>query len=123
MHGGCAIQTIGTSGGRSLLLAGVVVALAATTGAAWLHEVWPRSVVQTVDVRAEKPQPPALTVTTPGEGGGSAAAVTLILSMLRPAVSNSSVICCWPAASVTGTFTVVQFCQPPVAGIETCADT
>jgi hypothetical protein len=51
-------------GGRSLLLAGVVVALAAITGAAWLHEVRPRSVVQpaqTVSTRAEKPQPPALT--------------------------------------------------------------
>jgi hypothetical protein len=52
-------------GGRSLLLAGVVVALAATTGAAWLHEVRPRPVVQpapqTVSTRAERPQPPALT--------------------------------------------------------------
>jgi hypothetical protein len=56
---------IGMPGGRSLLLAGVVVALAATTGAAWLHEVRPRSEVQpaaqTVSTRAEKPQPPALT--------------------------------------------------------------
>ena len=63
--GGCAIQTIGMSGGRSLLLAGVVVALAAITGAAWLHEARPRSVVQpaaqTVSTRAEKPPPPALT--------------------------------------------------------------
>jgi len=48
-------------GARSLLLAGVVVALAAITGAAWLHEVRPRPVVQTVSTRAEKPQPPALT--------------------------------------------------------------
>jgi hypothetical protein len=51
--------------GRSLLLAGVVVALAAITGAAWLHEARPRSVVQSaaqiVSTRAEKPQPPALT--------------------------------------------------------------
>jgi hypothetical protein len=51
--------------GRSLLLAGVVVALAATTGAALLHEVWSRPVVQpaaqAVSARAEKPQPPALT--------------------------------------------------------------
>jgi hypothetical protein len=65
INGGCAIQTIGMPGGRSLLLAGVVVALAATTGAAWLHEVQPQSVVQppaqTVSTRAEKPQPPALT--------------------------------------------------------------
>jgi hypothetical protein len=49
------------SGGRSLLLAGVVAALAATAGAAWLHEVQPRSVAQTVSTPAEKPQPPALT--------------------------------------------------------------
>jgi hypothetical protein len=53
------------SGGRSLLLVGVVVALAATSGAAWLHEVRPRSVLQpaaqTVSTRAERPQPPALT--------------------------------------------------------------
>jgi hypothetical protein len=48
-----------------LLLAGTVVALAATTAAAWLHEMRPRSVVQpvaqAVDTRAEKHQPPALT--------------------------------------------------------------
>ena len=52
-------------GGRSLLLAGVVVALAAITGAALLHEVRSRSVVQpaaqAISTRAEKPQPPALT--------------------------------------------------------------
>jgi len=52
-------------GGRSLLLAGVVVALAAITGAALLHEVRSRSVVQpaaqAVGTRAEKPQPRALT--------------------------------------------------------------
>jgi hypothetical protein len=65
MLGGCAIQTIGMPGARSLLLAGVVVALAATIGAAWLHEVRPRSVVkpaaQTVSMQAEQPQPRALT--------------------------------------------------------------
>ena len=65
IYGGCAILTIGMPGGRSLLLAGVVVALAATSGAAWLHEVRPRPVVQpaaqTVSTRAERPQPPALT--------------------------------------------------------------
>jgi hypothetical protein len=65
MLGGCAIQTIGMPGARSLLLAGVVVALAATIGAAWLHEVRPRSVVkpaaQTVSMQAEQPQPQALT--------------------------------------------------------------
>jgi hypothetical protein len=48
-------------GGRSLLLAGVVVALAATTGAAWLHEARPRPVAQPVAMRTEKAQPPALT--------------------------------------------------------------
>ncbi|MGA2289848.1 MAG: hypothetical protein ABSG20_15495 [Bradyrhizobium sp.] len=51
--------------GRSLLLAGVVVALGATTGAAWLHELRPGPVVQaaaqTADTRAEKHQPPVLT--------------------------------------------------------------
>jgi hypothetical protein len=65
IRGGSVIQTIGMPGGRSLLLAGVVVALAATAGAAWLHEVRPRSVMQplaqAVSTRAEKPQPPALT--------------------------------------------------------------
>ena len=65
MHGGCAIRTIGRPGVRSLLLVGVVVALAATTGAAWLHEARPRSVVQpatqTVSAQSEKAQPPALT--------------------------------------------------------------
>lgn len=48
-------------GGRSLLLAGVVVALAATTGAAWLHEVRPRPAAQPVATRTLKSQPPALT--------------------------------------------------------------
>ena len=48
-------------GARSLLLAGVVVTLAASMGAAWLHEMGPQLAVQTVDTRAEKPQPPALT--------------------------------------------------------------
>jgi hypothetical protein len=48
-----------------LLLAGVVMALAATAGAAWLHEIRPRSTAQpapqTVNERAEKTQLPALT--------------------------------------------------------------
>ena len=48
-----------------LLLASVVVALAATTGAAWLLESRPPSVpkptAQIVGTAAEKPQPPALT--------------------------------------------------------------
>jgi hypothetical protein len=51
------------AGGRSLLLAGVVVALAATAGAAWLQESRPRAqpAVQAVNARAEKTQLPALT--------------------------------------------------------------
>jgi hypothetical protein len=65
IRGGCAIQTIGMPGGRWLLRAGVVVALAATTAAAWLHEARPRSLVQpaaqTVSTRTDKSQPPALT--------------------------------------------------------------
>jgi hypothetical protein len=46
-----------------LLLAGVVVALAATAGVAWLHEIRPRSqsALQTFNARAEKAQLPALT--------------------------------------------------------------
>jgi len=53
------------AGGRSLLLAGVVVALAATAGAAWLLESRPRSApkaaAQIVGTPAAKAQPPALT--------------------------------------------------------------
>jgi hypothetical protein len=59
MLGGSAIQTISMPGARSLLLAGVVVALAATIGAAWLQEVRPRSVkpaAQTVSAPAEQPR-------------------------------------------------------------------
>jgi hypothetical protein len=63
--GGCAIQTIGMPSVRSLLLTGVVVALAATVGAAWLHEARPRPaaqpMAQAVATRVEKPEPPALT--------------------------------------------------------------
>ena len=67
--GGPAIQTIGMPGGWSLLLAGVVLALAAITGAAWLHEARTPSVVQAAtqaaaqpfNVRAVITQPPALT--------------------------------------------------------------
>jgi hypothetical protein len=48
-----------------LLLAGAVAALAATAGAAWLHEVQPSSMMQpaaeTISTRAERPQPPPLT--------------------------------------------------------------
>jgi hypothetical protein len=49
-------------GMRSLLLAGVIAALAATIGAAWLHEVRPRSVVKpAAQTVSEQPQPRALT--------------------------------------------------------------
>jgi hypothetical protein len=65
MRGGCAIQKIGMPSAPSLLLTGVVVALAAIVGAAWLNEVRPQSVqqpaAQTVTARGERPQPPALT--------------------------------------------------------------
>jgi hypothetical protein len=47
-------------GGRSLLLAGVVVALAAITGAAWLHEARLRPAVQPA-TQAVSTQPAALT--------------------------------------------------------------
>jgi hypothetical protein len=51
------------AGGRSLLLAGVVVALAATAGAAWLHEIRPQSqpAAQTITARTGKTPLPALT--------------------------------------------------------------
>jgi hypothetical protein len=56
------IQTIGMPSRRSLSLAGVFAALAATAGAAWLHEVTPRQpAAETVSARAEKAQLPALT--------------------------------------------------------------
>jgi hypothetical protein len=51
-------------GGRSLLLAGVVLALAATTGMAWLHEAQTPSAAQpaqVLNVRAAIPELPALT--------------------------------------------------------------
>jgi hypothetical protein len=48
-----------------LLLAGAVAALAATAGAAWLHEARSLSmmqpVAQTANTQAERPQPPPLT--------------------------------------------------------------
>ena len=48
-------------------------------------------------------------------------AVAAIVTELKfsPGVSKSRVICWTPAASVKGTVTLVQFCQPPVAGIAT----
>jgi hypothetical protein len=42
---------------------------------------------------------------------------------LNPLVSARSVICCTPAPKVTVIETVVQFCQPPVAGIDTGTQT
>src|SRR3954453_19239697 len=100
IRGGCAIQTIDMPGGRSLLLAGAVVALAAITGDAWLHETRPRSVVQlaaqTVSTRAEKPQPPALTADEerfatacwpyPGKPPPWAVALTFPVSHIKPRV-------------------------------------
>lgn len=63
--GGCAIQTIGLPGRWPLLLTSVVVALAATTGAAWLLESRPRAApkpdAQIASAPAETNQPPALT--------------------------------------------------------------
>ena len=56
-------------------------------------------------------------------GGLPPAATTLMEFTLKPDVSNSSVNCCTPAPSVTGTETVVQFCHPPVLGIPTTAQT
>src|SRR5262249_44884050 len=44
---------------------------------------------------------------------------TVIARRFMPPVSKRIVICWTPPPSVTGTDTVVQFCQPPVAGIET----
>ena len=38
-------------------------------------------------------------------------------------MSNISVITCVPDASATGTLTLVQFCQPPVAGTLTLDQT
>ena len=52
-----------------------------------------------------------------------AVAVIVARSKLKPLVSASTVICCVPAPSVTGTETVVQLCQSPVAGIETVLQT
>ncbi len=43
--------------------------------------------------------------------------------MLKPDESNARVMICVPAASVAGTLTVVQVCQPPVAGTVTDAHT
>ncbi len=48
---------------------------------------------------------------------------TEMLSRLNPPLSNASVISCGPAASVTGTVTSAQFCQPPVAAIGTAVQT
>src|SRR5580765_6449111 len=63
-----------------------------------------------------------------GGGGGSTETTppplaTVMEFRLNPLVSANSVICCTPAPSVTLTDTVVQFCHPPVAGIDTGAQT
>src|SRR5215471_2337097 len=44
-------------------------------------------------------------------------------STLKPPLSDISVICCQPAPSVAVKLTVVQFCQPPVLGTQTCCHT
>ncbi len=58
-----------------------------------------------------------------GEGPFVTADDTTTVCRLTPAVSKRTVINCGPAPSVTGTETVVQFCQPPVAGTATRAHT
>src|SRR5262249_29850619 len=58
-----------------------------------------------------------------GGGGGAEGVETVIESTLKPGASNDSVMIWLPAPSVTGTFTVVQFCQPPVAGMLTAVQT
>jgi hypothetical protein len=72
---------------------------------------------------------PTLPSTTLGELGAAGAmagvvtALTATNSRLNPLVSKNSVMTCSPAVSVTGTFTVVQVCQPPVAGTGTAVRT
>src|SRR5262252_6340274 len=44
-------------------------------------------------------------------------------STLKPPLSDISVICCQPAPSVALKLTVVQFCQSPVPGTQTCCQT
>ena len=41
------------------------------------------------------------------------------LFTFQPPLSSFRVRICWPAGSVTWVVTVVQFCQPPVAGMLT----
>jgi hypothetical protein len=68
---------------------------------------------------------PTLPSATLGEFGAAGAAegvpaLTRVTDViLKFAVSKSSCMTCSPALSVTGTFTLVQVCQPPVAGTET----
>src|SRR5436853_7675140 len=81
------------------------------------------SVISMFQVTAEivVPEPPP-----PLGGGGGGAGVpetTLTYSKFIPPVSKLTVISCEPAPSVTGTLTVVQFCQSPVAGTDTLAQT
>src|SRR5258706_1499740 len=56
-------------------------------------------------------------------GGGADADVMRAYWKFIPPVSNSSVICWTPAPSVAVRDTVVQFCHPPVAGIDTVCHT
>ena len=74
--------------------------------------------------------PPAGTVIVPpdDDGGGTLppppgpVATATDARFVLP-VSNRIVICCVPAPSETGTFTVVHDCQSPVGGTETLAHT
>src|SRR5262245_42174788 len=73
----------------------------------------------------------ATTMLVPPEGGGAGAAgcvgvepaTNVTDRKFTPPLSKLTVINCWPVPSVTGTLTVVQFCQSPVAGTETLAQT
>ena len=72
--------------------------------------------------------PPAATVMVepepdPPPEGVADAGTSVIVRRLSPPVSNAAAIACRPAASVTGTDTVTQVCQPPVAGIVIGAET
>src|SRR5215470_11724022 len=59
---------------------------------------------------------------SPPDDVGPAVFTTTALMLTAP-VSKSSVICCTPAPSVTGTATLVHACQPPVVGIATVFQT
>src|SRR5258707_1186250 len=65
---------------------------------------------------------PVYGVVVDGGGAGVFAAAFIYRKFIQP-VSNVRVITWRPAPSVTGTVTVDQFCQPPVDGTATVADT